>query len=513
MSIYDIFILTTVALLFYLFAAGPVRGWLVFISSIVCLFWLQPALPIRYLDFWLPALTLWIIVLVWLTTLPKSVQPSRSDLLTSVVLLGLILAIASTRYFFSTPSITSSLPPGLNLVLIYLLPGLLILLMFEFWRRKLGAFPSRWLTGFICVFILFLITLKSSDLSLWLAKGLRLYAGQTPKLATAFDIRWIGFSYISFRLIHVIRDRILGKLESVDLRTFISYVIFFPSIVAGPIDRLERFAGDFRKAEQPVPLAESSLITSPPSFAMLVLPFPLSKRALRLSIRWDANLGNAVKYLLWGLFKKFVVADILALVALSPSNALQVREAGWLWLLLYIYAFQIYFDFSGYSDIAIGLGLLLGVRLPDNFSSPYLKPNLTQFWNAWHMSLTQWLRVYLFNPLIRALRSKKMPAVQALFIGQVTTMAIIGLWHGVSWNFLIWGLWHGLGQFIQNRWSGWVKPWFDSHPLSPSQAFGLRIFNIFLTFHYVALGWLWFLLPTPGFTWQVFLRLFGIGFH
>lgn len=504
MPIQDIFLLTAVALLFYFFVIGPVRGWLVFVSSIVCLFWLQPALPIRHLDFWLPTLTLWIILLVWFTTLPKSVKPSRVDLFAGITILGLVLAIASTRYFFITPFITPSLPPALNLVVTSsLLPGMFILFIIEIGRRKLDGVSVRWLTGFIWAFIILLIIFKSSELTMWLAKGLRLWAGQTPNLATAFDIRWIGFSYISFRLIHVIRERILGKLESVDLRTFVSYVIFFPSIVSGPIDRLEHFSSDFRKAEQ----------TATPGFAMLALPIPLSKGAIRFYVRWDISLVNALQYLLLGLFKKFVLADSLALVALSPANALQVREAGWLWLLIYFYAFQIYFDFSGYTDIAIGLGLLLGVRLPDNFSSPYFKPNLTQFWNAWHISLTQWLRVYVFNPLIRTLRSRKVPSVQSLFIGQVTTMAIIGLWHGVSWNFLLWGLWHGIGQFIQNRWSDWVKPWFNEHTPSPLQATGLNAINVFLTFHYVALGWLWFLLPSPSLTGQVFLRLFGIKFQ
>src|SRR5690606_13438773 len=92
-----------------------------------------------------------------------------------------------------------------------------------------------------------------------------------------------------------------------------------------------------------------------------------------------------------GLFKKFVVADALALMALNDTLATQVRYTGWMWIILYAYTFQIYFDFSGYTDIAIGIARLVGIKLPENFSSPYTKPNLTQFWNSWHITLTQWI--------------------------------------------------------------------------------------------------------------------------
>jgi len=95
-----------------------------------------------------------------------------------------------------------------------------------------------------------------------------------------------------------------------------------------------------------------------------------------------------------GLFKKFALADSLALIALNAVNAGQVKSSGWMWLILYAYAFQIYFDFSGYTDIAIGMGRWLGIRLPENFAHPYLKPNLTLFWNSWHITLAQWFRAY-----------------------------------------------------------------------------------------------------------------------
>jgi alginate O-acetyltransferase complex protein AlgI len=154
--------------------------------------------------------------------------------------------------------------------------------------------------------------------------------------------------------------------------------------------------------------------------------------------RVSQDWGLAGQRIVIGLFKKFVIADSLALFALNASNASQVDGWPWAWILLYAFSLQIYFDFSGYTDIAIGLGHLMGFKLPENFNSPYLQPNITQFWNTWHMSLTQWFRAYYFNPLTRSLRTLKKPLSIGLimFITQLSTMVLIGLWHGVSWNFI-----------------------------------------------------------------------------
>jgi alginate O-acetyltransferase complex protein AlgI len=195
---------------------------------------------------------------------------------------------------------------------------------------------------------------------------------------------------------------------------------------------------------------------------------------------------------------------------LNATNAAQVRSAGWAWVLLYAYTFQIFLDFSGYTDIAIAIGRLLGVRLPENFISPYLKPNITQFWNNWHITLTQWFRAYFFNPLTRALRSskKKLPIPIIIFMTQIGTMILIGLWHGVTWNFFLWGLWHGLGIFFHNRWSDLTKARFIVLPIRWQKV--LNLGGILLTFHFVALGWVFFALPSPVISSAFFMKLFTI---
>jgi alginate O-acetyltransferase complex protein AlgI len=255
-------------------------------------------------------------------------------------------------------------------------------------------------------------------------------------------------------------------------------VVFFPALVAGPIDRAERFAQDLRKE------------------------FKLSQDGVLL----------AGQRIFLGLFKKFVIADALALIALNDTLATQVRTTGWMWIVVYAYAFQIYFDFSGYTDIAIGTAQLVGIQLPENFAAPYTKPNLTQFWNNWHMTLTQWFRSYFFNPFNRWMRGSKknIPAWTMILVGQVATMLLIGLWHGITLNFIFWGLWHGLGLFLQNRWSDFVRRQYPTLGQSPRLQPVLQIGGILLTFHFVALGWVFFALSDPTLSGLVFRKLFGM---
>jgi alginate O-acetyltransferase complex protein AlgI len=509
MWIGEIFILAGAALALYLFARGAARGWLIYAVSIVCLFWLQPSLPVRYLDFWLPVLTLLLTVLVWMVSLPKGAAVTRSDAAALGVMLGIILCLALTRYVTDRPWLTPSIPPAFDAVGTRLVLGALLLAAFGAARWNYGEFPRSMQHVIFGIIVLLLVMLKSPELSRLLAQATRASVGQDPALAAASDVRWIGFSYISFRLIAVLRDRLAGKLAAYDLRTFVSYVLFFPSLAAGPIDRIERFARDYRQAEKPA-ASDGTALVQPTAFFAAIAPAVSTARLKAWFQDRPEDVSTAFTRIFWGLFKKFVLADMLALVALNPTNALQVHGAGWLWPLTYFYAFQIYFDFAGYTDIAIGIGMLAGIRLPENFNAPYLKSNLAQFWAAWHISLTQWVRSYLFFPLTRAMRTRKVSAAETLLAGQVATMLVIGLWHGVTWNFFIWGLWHALGLFAQNRWSEAVKPWFAARTLTPGWESALRWIGVAITFNYVALGWIWFVLPSPETSVRVILSMFGM---
>ncbi|MDW8170847.1 MAG: MBOAT family O-acyltransferase, partial [Anaerolineae bacterium] len=183
-----------------------------------------------------------------------------------------------------------------------------------------------------------------------------------------------------------------------------------------------------------------------------------------------------------------------------------------LWLMLYAYALRLFFDFSGYSDVAIGIARLLGVTLPENFNRPYMAHNITLFWQSWHMSLSNWVRNYVFSPLTRALmRREPAPSGEIVtLIGHLTTMGIIGLWHGITLPFMIWGLWQGLGLWVHKTWSDRTRRWYRKLKDQPAHLRAWTLAGWLITFHYIALGWTWFALPDAGLALRVLLGLFGV---
>ena len=451
------------------------RAYFLLTASVLAVFWLQPALPIRYLDFWLPCATLAIVWLSWALTAAPGQRAVRENWLSGGLVCALILLAALTRLLPFDSILTASTPPqAWELILP---AGLLALAVFALTRWRRG-----WsLTAGIAALIGLLILQKSPQLGAAASLFLRAANGQAVGPASGLDLRWLGFSYIAFRLIHSLRDRQAGRLKDVSLGEYFTYVIFFPALTAGPIDRIDNFTKHLR--------------------APAVLD---REQQLRAGRRFFV-----------GLFKKYVLADSLALIAMNSTNALQVRGAGWAWVLLYAYTLQIYFDFSGYTDIVIGMALVLGFNLPENFNAPYRQPNLTQFWNNWHISLTQWFRAYYFNPLNRWLRTESTHAkiqlptpLQVLFL-QVSTMLLIGLWHGVTLNFVLWGVWHGLGLFAHNRWSGFIKPRAEAWADTPLKKNLLNVSGVLATFHFVALGWVFFALPGIAISAHFFQILLG----
>jgi D-alanyl-lipoteichoic acid acyltransferase DltB (MBOAT superfamily) len=392
-------------------SARAARIHLLLAFSVLAVYWFQPLVPLRSLDFWLPSLTLALVLLTWFVTTqsdsPLSKWYFRENLIGLLIIVGLPAVIALTRYFLPNPVFTAAPPPRFILFLAFVFAFSIFILLIRWLSRRF-----LWiLSAVIILLITILIILKMPALSLQTSVLLRTLTNRSIENAAFTDLRWLGISYVAFRLIHVLRDKQTGRLPEVSLSEFATYVVFYPSLAAGPIDRVERFTQDLRKE------------------------FFLTQE--------ETLIGG--QRILLGLFKKFVIADALALIALNDALAAQVRTTGWMWIVVYAYAFQIYFDFSGYTDIAIGIARLVGVKLPENFAAPYLKPNLTQFWNSWHMTLTQWFRSYFFNPFNRWIRGfKNMPAWRMMLISQVATMVLIGFWHGITMNYIFWGFWHGL---------------------------------------------------------------------
>ncbi len=264
---------------------------------------------------------------------------------------------------------------------------------------------------------------------------------------------WIGVSYFIFRLIHVSLDARRGRLGDATLSETLVYALHPTTLVAGPIDRIQHSIIEQRcNPENPSQYVADGL--------------------------WRLFVGAFKKYALANLFYSFVVAyDINREIG-------QPAVMTWLWLLAY--AFYLYFDFAAYSDIAIGAGRLMGLRLPENFANPYLSPTIARFWQTWHITLSNWLRDYIFFPLSRSLlkRSGSRFSTPIMLFSHMTTMVACGLWHGLTLGFVGWGMWHGLGLFVYSQVPALRRRFgLPVLPLAPSVA---------LTFLFVTLGWVFF---------------------
>src|SRR3990172_9239721 len=241
MTLTQLLVFGAAALLFGWIFKERWRGWLMLIGSLLALYWLQPATPIRHLDFWLPTASLALTVLVWAITRPPADDgtPSTSSghglsvaerptLITGALITAVVLAVALTRYLGPVCCPTPTRPPDLPAVLVAL--AVVAALAAIVLRIAPGR---RWLLAFSLVAVIALfVTLKTEALALAASAGLRALNGQPTQQASALDLRWLGFSYIAFRLLHALRDRMTGRLPPLSLQEFVSYALFFPSLTA-----------------------------------------------------------------------------------------------------------------------------------------------------------------------------------------------------------------------------------------------------------------------------------------
>ena len=508
MALSTILFFSVAALIYSTLLPARWRGWTLLIVSVVAIYAFQPALPIRYSAFILPTAMLLLIVVSWwltrapeendvvgarhalpLQSAPQNLQThptflTRDDLITLILIVAVVVGLSFMRFIDADYRIVASTPPAPLSVIVALavvagVGAVVVITSRRVILQTQQASPHRrLLTIMILLIVAVFVVFKAEPLATELSRAMRFQTGQDTSLASFVDLGWVGFSYVAFRLIHTLRDRQTGILPALLLREYVTYVILFPAFTAGPIDRAERFVEDFR-----------------------ALPILRGLDASRFAL--------GATRITMGLFKKFVVADTLALgLALNPVSAAQVDSALGMWVLLYGYALRLFLDFSGYSDIAIGIGILYGITLPENFNRPYLQTTLTSFWQSWHITLSNWARFYVFSPLSRALlkRSPKPSPTLIVLTTQIATMVVIGLWHGITLNFLLWGLWHGIGLFIHKQWSDRTRKWYRSLTEKPSQKRIWTAFSWLVTFHYVVLGWIWFALPNVSQS----LRAFGI---
>ena len=256
----------------------------------------------------------------------------------------------------------------------------------------------------------------------------------------------VGISFYTFQTLSYTIDVYRKELEPTKKFTdFLFFVSFFPQLVAGPIVRAKDF-------------------------------IPQIYKQLKLSTK---DFNYALFLIIGGLIKKAIISDYIAInfvdrVFDNPNLYTPIENL----LASYGYALQIYCDFSGYSDIAIGLALLMGFRLPPNFLSPYKSKSITEFWRRWHISLSSWLKDYLYI----SLGGNRKGQIRT-YINLFLTMLLGGLWHGASWKFVLWGVFHGLALAVERFFGKLIK--------LPKNKF-IQAFQVLLTFHFVVFCWIFF---------------------
>lgn len=292
----------------------------------------------------------------------------------------------------------------------------------------------------------------------------------------------LAISFFTFQQIAFLVDVFRKQIEPPNFSTYLLFVTLFPQLIAGPIVRFQDVGAQFER------------------FGKAVRTIP------RLAI-----VGLAV--FVAGLAKKVLIADTIAPFSTAAFDlAARGKELGIVdsWLAMYAYTFQLYFDFSGYSDMAIGLGLMLGLKLPVNFFSPYKATSIIEFWRRWHITLSRFFRDYVYIPLGGNRRGRILESVNLLIV-----MTLVGLWHGAGWTFILWGFYHGL---LLASAHGLSKLSLETRPLfrAVTGRIDARLKVIVkwaLTFHLVSFGWVLFRADNLEAAKNVFNGLaFGSGF-
>ena len=265
----------------------------------------------------------------------------------------------------------------------------------------------------------------------------------------------LGISFFTFEQIAYLVDTYRGKSKRYSLLHYCTFVTFFPQLIAGPIAHHKE-----------------------------IIPQLENQDIYKFNYQ---NFSSGITLFFIGLFKKVMIADKLAGFATPVFDA---AELGYTltffesWIGALAYTFQIYFDFSGYSDMAIGLGIMLGIKLPFNFNSPYKATNIIEFWRRWHMTLSRFLRDYLYIPL-----GGNRKGTISRYNNLIVTMLLGGLWHGASWTFVVWGGLHGFYLIINHSWSHLVK--YLTKNKNGTTHLG-RIFSTLITFIAVIVAWVFF---------------------
>jgi alginate O-acetyltransferase complex protein AlgI len=280
----------------------------------------------------------------------------------------------------------------------------------------------------------------------------------------------LGVSFYTFIKIGYLADVYQRKIPvETQLGRFATFATFFLTITSGPIERANHL-------------------------------LPQLDTAAKLD---DGRITEGLRRVLWGVFKKVIIADTLAIYVNAVFDQPGLYSGFVLIFASVLLAFQIYADFAGYTDIVLGLAQILGIELFENFKQPYFATSILDFWRRWHISLTNWIRDYLFFPLSRLLLSQTKRRISSQWVQAITyliTMGLVGLWHGAAWTFLIWGILHGLFMGIEML----LPPRYRQAP----QTIRSGLLRGLITFVLVDFAWVWFRAGSIGDAWNVISRSF-----
>jgi membrane protein involved in D-alanine export len=276
-----------------------------------------------------------------------------------------------------------------------------------------------------------------------------------PLFNIPYSFTFLGLSYVTFRSLDAIIGIQDGLIKSLPPIQYLAYVLFFPTISSGPIDRYNRFAEDWKKS--------------------------------RTGQEFIQDLDVAIHHIFTGFLYKFILAALIKTYWLDPV----AQGTQLLHIISYMYAYSLYlfFDFAGYSAFAVGFSYVLGIHTPENFNRPFLSRNLRDFWNRWHITLSFWFRDQIYSRFVLAalkghwFKNKYV----ASYLGFLITFGLMGLWHGTAWYYLVYGLYHGVMLTVYDllgRWNKRVKIW--------GEGFWWQAASIFITLQVVCFSLLLF---------------------
>ena len=344
---------------------------------------------------------------------------------------------------------------GLSLVLYVLWQSVLTELYFRYRKKENG---SGWFYLSVFLSLLPMIIFKVA-----------------PFMTEHTTFGFLGYSYLTFKSVQVIMEIRDGMIKDYRFSHYIQFLLFFPTISSGPLDRYRRFMKDFK---------------NPPERE-----------------KYLGMLGKGIHFIFLGFLYKFIIGYVLGSQLLPLVKGFALSENGVLLGTLgymYVYSMYLFFDFAGYSLFAVGTSYLLGYETPVNFNKPFSSPNIKEFWNRWHMSLSFWFRDYVYMRLMFTLMKKKVfkSRIVASNVGYFALFLIMGVWHGLTWYYIVYGLYHAILICTNDAWLRYKKKHKNQLP-SNKWTYG---FSVFLTFNAVCFSFLIF----SGFLDELFKYLFLI---